>query len=279
MHKELTQFKDELMDSEKCGSAVMLLRASQIVSESHTRLLVAVYGYMRSLDQIVDEGADLRASRAILEGERSFLYSGRMSDRQVAFMGRELSELSDWKRSIICRDLVVIMNGMEMDLRIRETGQPMDADRLGLRHLLNLWPVFNSFSVDWYGREIKQTEGGLALIRNYGEYDALCDLEEDLTQGLVLISDEKVASHNIELQKGGLLAWDKVEEYYLSEREHVQSDLKKNAKSAFHMGLPTWAAAIMYVYMYKRSMRLNRPFELRTDAYQKNFGEMSLLET
>lgn len=279
MQKELSQFKDGLAESEKSESTRMLLRASQIISESHTRLLIAVYGYMRSLDQIVDEGTDLRVSRGMLEGERSLLYSGRMSDRQVAFMGRELSELSDWKRSIIRRDLVVIMNGMEMDLRIRETGRPLDPDRLGLRHLLNLWPVFNSFSVGWYNREIKSTEQGLALIRNYGEYDALCDLEEDLTQGLVLISDKNVAKYGIELDKGATLPWDKVEEYYLSERELVKGDLKKNAKSAFQMGLPTWMAAVMYVYMYKRSMRLDRPFELKSSPTQVSFGEVPVLET
>jgi hypothetical protein len=253
-----------LYTTEKSTTSRGILNIGRIISPQKTASFEGIYRYMRIIDDLVDEHPYSKPVQELLTQERNALRSDeKTTPLQQEILVEALEPFRPDILALIKMDLRRIFGGMQIDLNIRATQSRLNERELNARHFKSLWSVKNSFSLGWREQPLIPTRRAAQLIALYGNYDMLCDLEEDLKGGLVLISREDLEKYAIFLEAGKPLPYEQLSAFYQKKSVQVAKGLQNNAGAVFEVGLPAWMAIIGYMYMQKRVNRLRRPIALQ----------------
>ncbi len=258
-----------ISQSEKVYTVRRLFKMGEKVNPLWARAAKSSYGYMRVLDDMVDESTEVLPVREFIKNEKRTISTGKSTDLQEEYLGDSFSELLGNNENRAREYMGKIMSGMLMDLNVRYTQKPLTESQLKARNFRVTYYPFAVLFLGTIGVDAKPTTGTLNLFNTFATYDNVGDIVEDLPKGLTLISKEDLAEYGLNFQNGLPLPKDALKSFYQKKGAQVRKDLVKASSEIFHLGLPLWFSTILYVYFCSRSAKLLLPIrDFTSPIYQ-----------
>jgi hypothetical protein len=257
--RALDQFKERhrfLVRSEKVGPVRQLLRVGYAVNPKRTADVESLFAYMRIIDDFVDETPYIQEAAELLSQERRGLQKSDMpTPLQREYVSEPIARIYGSRSMQARRYLDVIFSGLQMDVNIRDTQQPLGEMRLKVRNFRVTYPPFALFFMGLNNTPRPNAET-VTLFDDLATYDNVSDIFEDLPHGLILLSQEDIDRFgltfpgNQELSTKALLA------YNDKKRAELRSRLRRSSSYFLTLGLQPWLGVVFYMYAYTRTLKL-----------------------
>lgn len=247
---------------EKIASVKRLIRVGQVFDPDRIKDDQLVYAYVRILDDLVDEYPEVLPVKHILSAEQRGLQGlDRPTRFQDEFLRGPVNRLFGKNAGVVNAYLSKTIDGMKMDLYTRYTQQPMTDIQLRDRNFAPVFYPLAIFSLAKFKTDPTPTVNVRQLLHDYGTYDNISDIFEDLPNGLQLISAEDQVQHNLSFTDRQPLPTEDLMRYNSIKRREVRGRLRSSSSAVFGLGLPRWFAALLYTYFYTRTFKLMVPLK------------------
>jgi hypothetical protein len=229
---------------------------------------VKLYGYVRALEDRVDNGTRPRYALGLTENE--------LNNTQQMLEGNDINVPDDFpysnlvpmalaglpnsQRQAVLLSMQEIVQGINLDSHSIIAGQPLPGPQQDQRHLYASMSGFQVVSDLIYNRDLngKDNPDVDKLFRTWIIYDALVDLRDDLSAGLVLFRQADLDRHGIQLSKGEEVP-PEFEDLFKKIKPEIARDLVKNAKNILLTDLPKPFSYLLWGYFRSFFSTINLP--------------------
>lgn len=214
--------------------------------------------YVRSLDDLVDSGLDLKRAETELEQQRNNLSKtlNGLSINTEDKYSQILSYLQTRYDDRLFEVLQTAIEAINTDNKIIKSGEPLTNDELRKRHVFQTLPCFQAISLIVNGKILRYSPGFKDLMFTWATYDSLMDIEDDLSVGLMLFSKEDLNEHNIKLIPRQPLP-DQFQNYTKKKKIAVASALTRQSSAVYETNLPQIQQVALQFYFISRSIKLS----------------------
>src|SRR5687767_9977305 len=116
MHAELGIIRPrDLASTEKSSSFRLIFKTIRAVAPTKALPTESIYGYMRHLDDLVDQNSTIGPVKALLSKEMEGMRNGQDTDLQREMLGDSFEMFSDSIREQVRKRLLRIMTGLSID--------------------------------------------------------------------------------------------------------------------------------------------------------------------
>ncbi len=259
---------EDLAKTEKSSSFRLIFNTIRAVSPEQAASTERIYGYMRYLDDLVDENSSIKPVQEILTEETEAMRNGHPTELQQEHLYGAFDIFSEATANEVKKRLARILQGLIVDAKLRHNQIPMSERQLRTRSFVLTWPVLDVFNLAATGKNTIPVRESVDWMHSIVRVDTLGDLHEDLSHGLNLISKEDMQRYGIVFRNGEPIPADRVADYYFGTADEVIRNADKYANIAYRVGLPTWLATIVYMYSKTRRFQFKGPKSLETTIYQ-----------
>lgn len=254
----LAPYIDHYQDLQQEGVFLgrMIGKCLKHISTSKAEAFEALYLYARILDDAVDTDKDLPQIIQILQTEFHALLHSQDTPLYQQFIAPFMRNFDCNQQILIRKHLARILKGLMIDATLRITQSPLSEQKLEIRNFLDLWPEVAVACIIVAGKNPTPTKNTVKLMDSWGKYDNLRDLSEDLSHGLILISQEDATAEKITFTQGENIPTQALQQYYTKKRTRIASDLVKHAKDIFQWNIPHWISVPGYFYFISRPLKL-----------------------
>lgn len=249
-----------IVSSEKAKPVRLVLRVAQRLEPNRIEGAASIYAYNRILDDVVDETPHIVPVKGLLKEEREALLGMHQPTAlQNEYITKPLSDLFGDRAALVKHHLSRIIAGLEMDANVRHQQTPLTEACLRRRAFLVNYAPLAIFSIGKFGIDPIPSRKITNTMHDFGAYDNVSDIFEDLPRGLVLISQEDLKRFDLCFEDGQPLPVDKLMIYNETKRKEIQERLLHSSSAVFHLGIPLWFSTLLYCYYYSRALKLSHP--------------------
>jgi hypothetical protein len=253
----------EMPKMEQVGDTRSMFKVTRQLAPRWTEAAETTYRYVRFLDDLVDESPYISPVKELLAKEKQGLQDpADFTELQQRCLSGVMKNYFKDNGKAVRQNLYRVLQGLSLDLQLRDTQRPFTTRQLIPRNFLDLWPNFAIFSIGTIGVEPKPTVNTVNLMDAFATYDNIRDIQEDLSHGLNLIPKEDSDKYNLQFIPEQPLPIDQLVRYYRQKGKLVSPLLKKYASAFFETGMPCWLAALSYCYFYSKSLKLLKPLQV-----------------
>ena len=197
----LNQLVEKFYQTEKVKSGRLFLRYLGLRNPEREKDAIIAYSYIRWLDDLVDCGINPDAAYCTLEQEEKLMKGLARGDKSDMESYPSLIHLHQKYGDIILGLFQKMIEVLSVDNEIIRTGNPLDEKSFAQRINHTLVP-YEILSLIAFGRELEYTKEFTMLMQSWIYYDALRDLKEDLSAGLILFSKEELNHYGVNFKIG-----------------------------------------------------------------------------
>lgn len=250
----------DISRSEKSYPARRLMRVARFLEPNRIGPAESILTYVRILDDAVDESPYVVPVKEILEEEQAALLGkSKPTLLQEEYYRDPVNFLFGERAQLVNNQVGSIINGLKMDLNMRYTQQPMTDRELRFRNMSAIYNPLAVFCIGKFGIDPVPNSTMENLMHDYGTYDNISDIFEDLPHGLVVLSREDLHRHKLHFEDGQPLPMEQLMEYNRIKRDEMRGRLRTSSSAVFELGLPVWFSVLLYTYFYTRTFKLMFP--------------------
>jgi len=257
-----------ILCDEEVFTGKMIMNFSGILFGPQAKMQgLGLYAYIRYIEDHVDFGHNPGFAHNLLQKEISecskmmttgkFPKNSSLEERQLLI--NSLESMEHWKKEYVLMSIIEILTGINLDNKSIQARFPLDAETMQQRHLYESMSGFQIMSAVFWERMLlnKKNPAVEHLFRTWIIYDALCDLDEDLSAGLVLFPKDDLDKFNISLKQG-----EKVDsnfaELFKFYKPIIVRELAKSAKAIHETNIPKLYTNFLWVYFMSRIIKLSK---------------------
>lgn len=246
----------------------MIMRLSGLLFGPKAQMQgLSLYAYIRCIEDYVDFGKTPSFANDLLHAEigacKQMLTTGKfpqgstIEERQLLI--NALESMESWKKEYVLTSIIEILTGIELDNRSIQAGAPLATEEMQQRHLYESMSGFQIMSAVFWEKMLLDEKNPAVehLFRTWIIYDALCDLDEDLSAGLVLFPKEDLDKFGISLQLGERVD-PKFADLFKFFKPIIARELAKSAKAIHETNIPKLYSHFLWTYFMSRIIKLSK---------------------
>lgn len=260
--------RQRILHGEKVGFGRRLMKISGLLFGPKIQMQgLGLYAYIRFVEDHVDSGENPEKAQYLLQAELQACEELSLLDQEITtpslrerqLLIGSLEKMAPWQRQYVLHSIKEILTGISLDNQSIINCSPLERELMQERHLYESMSGFQIMSaVFWKKRLLKEKNPAVEeLFRTWILYDALRDLDEDLSAGLILFPKEELEEFNIKLKPG-----DKVdpnfEDLFITLKPIIARQLATNAKAIFETNIPKIYTLLLWYYFMSRIPKLTK---------------------
>lgn len=261
-----TYARNRILEKEEVSTGRLFMRTSGLFfGKEKQERGVSLYAYIRWIEDLVDNGRNPKLTEPMLNEEqlvvRSLLKGDQVetgsehAHRELLLTG--VNGLPPKVRNELLSSIYEIITGIRWDNKAIRTGLPIFPINWRNRCLYESMSGFQILSSLLFERKL----GGRGnpkveeLFITWILYDALRDLEEDLSAGLILFKESDLDGFHIQLRKGEKVppSMKSLFDFY---KPQIMKSLVNNAHHIYETTLPQPYSTLLWGYFLSRALKL-----------------------